>query len=59
MDYAPTARRMFDSINAGDIDGFVEHLANDFVEHEQTPGLAPGRDGVKVFLHQLLGPMLM
>ena len=49
MDHAATARRMFDSINAGDIDGFGDHLADDFVEHEQTPGLAPGRDGVKVF----------
>jgi steroid delta-isomerase-like uncharacterized protein len=36
-------------LNAGDIDGFAEHLADDFVEHEQTPGLAPGKDGVKAF----------
>jgi steroid delta-isomerase-like uncharacterized protein len=49
MDHAATARGMFDLINAGDVDGFAEHLAVDFVEHEQTPGLAPGKDGVKVF----------
>jgi len=40
---------MYDSINAGDIDGFGEHLAPDFVEHEVTPGLAPTKDGVKDF----------
>ena len=40
---------MFDSINAGDIDGFGDHLADDFVEHESLPGLAPTKDGVKVF----------
>ena len=49
MDHAATARRMFDSINAGDIDGFGEHLANDFVEHESLPGLAPTKDGAKAF----------
>ena len=49
MDHAATARRMFDSINAGDIDGFGEHLANDFVEHESLPGLAPTKDAAKAF----------
>ena len=49
MDHTATLRRMYDSINAGDIDGFAEHLAPDFVEHEVTPGLAPTKDGVKDF----------
>ena len=49
MDHAATVRRLYDSINAGDIDGFGEHLAPDFVEHEVTPGLAPTKDGVKDF----------
>ena len=49
MDHAATARRMYELINAGDIDGFSEHLAEDFVEHEVTPGLAPTKAGVKDF----------
>ncbi len=42
-DYAAVARRLYDLINAGDIDGFGTLLADDFVEHEETPGLAPTR----------------
>ena len=49
MDHAATARRMYELINAGDIDGFSEHLAEDFVEHEVTPGLAPTKAGVQDF----------
>ncbi len=49
MDHVATARRMFELISAGDIDGFSEHLADDFVEHEVTPGLAPTKAGVKDF----------
>ena len=49
MDHAATMRRMYDLINVGDIDGFGDHLADDFIEHEETPGLAPTREGVKAF----------
>jgi steroid delta-isomerase-like uncharacterized protein len=49
MDHAAMARRMYELISAGDIDGFSEHLADDFVEHEVTPGLAPTKAGVKDF----------
>ncbi len=49
MDHAATARRMYDMISSGDIDGFGERLAGDFVEHEETPGIAPTRDGVLEF----------
>jgi len=49
MDHAATLRRFYELINAGDIDGFGELLADDFVEHEETPGLAPTKDGVKAF----------
>ena len=49
MDHAVTVRRMYDLISSGDIDGFGEVLADDFVEHEETPGLAPTRDGVLEF----------
>jgi steroid delta-isomerase-like uncharacterized protein len=40
---------MYDLINAGDIDAFGDLLADDFVEHEELPGLSPSRDGVKTF----------
>jgi steroid delta-isomerase-like uncharacterized protein len=49
MDHAATARRLYDKINAGDIEGFAGHLAADFVEHEETPGLAPTKQGVEAF----------
>ena len=49
MDHAATMRRCYDLLNAGDIDGFGAFLADDFVEHEQTPGLAPTKDGVLEF----------
>ncbi len=49
MDITATTRRAYDLINAGDIDGFGDLLAEDFVEHEETPGLAPTKEGVLAF----------
>jgi steroid delta-isomerase-like uncharacterized protein len=49
MDHAATVQRMYELINAHDIGGFSEHLADDFVEHEVTPGLDPTKEGVKKF----------
>jgi steroid delta-isomerase-like uncharacterized protein len=54
MDHAATLRSFYDRINAGDVDGFGELLADDFVEHEETPGLAPTRDGVKAFFSMFI-----
>jgi steroid delta-isomerase-like uncharacterized protein len=54
MDHTVTVRRMYELINAGDIDGFAEHLGADFVEHEAVPGLAPTREGVKDFFRMQL-----
>jgi steroid delta-isomerase-like uncharacterized protein len=51
MDHAATMKRLYDLISAGDIDGFGECLADDFVEHEETPGLEPTREGVKQLFH--------
>ncbi len=44
-------KRWYDLINAGDIDGFGELLAEDFVEHDEMPGLEPSKDGVKRLFH--------
>jgi steroid delta-isomerase-like uncharacterized protein len=54
VDYAATVRRLYDLINAGDIDEFATHLADDFVEHEVTPGLEPTKEGVKDFFRMQL-----
>jgi steroid delta-isomerase-like uncharacterized protein len=51
MDHAAAMTRLYDLINAGDIDGFGELLAEDFVEHEEMPGLEPSREGVKQLFH--------
>jgi steroid delta-isomerase-like uncharacterized protein len=51
MDHAVAMRRLYDLINAGDIDGFGELLAEDFVEHEEMPGLEPSKEGVKQLFH--------
>ena len=49
MDRAATVERAYDLLNAGDVDGFGDLLADDFVEHEETPGLEPNREGVMTF----------
>ena len=49
MDHTATLRRLYDLINAHDIDAFGEFLADDFVEHEELPGGDPTREGVKDF----------
>lgn len=54
MDHAATLRRAYDLINAGDVDGFGELLADDLVEHEETPGIAPTKDGVKEFFRMYI-----
>jgi steroid delta-isomerase-like uncharacterized protein len=43
-------RRFFDEVvNGGNIDLIDELLTDDFVEHEELPGVEPNRDGVKQF----------
>lgn len=49
MNHAARARRLYDLINVGDIDAFGDLLADDFIEHEELPELAPSKDGVLAF----------
>ena len=49
VDHADTVRGLYAALNAGDLDGFGAMLADDFVEHEETPGLAPTKAGVLEF----------
>jgi steroid delta-isomerase-like uncharacterized protein len=46
VDIVATTRQAYGLINAGDIDGFGALMADDFVEHEETRGLAPTKEGV-------------
>jgi len=57
MDHAISIRRLYDLINAGDIDGFGRQLADDFVERNEVPGIPPTKDGVvdQLALMQQLG----
>ena len=49
MDISASTRRAYELISAGDIDGFGDLVSDDFVEHEETPGLAPTKEGVLEF----------
>ena len=54
MDHATTIRRLYDLVNAGDIDGFGRQLADDFVEREDLPGFPPTRAGVIQYFRMLI-----
>ena len=45
MDPAASMRSFFELVNGGDIDGFVDLFAEDFVEHEALPGMPTNREG--------------
>jgi steroid delta-isomerase-like uncharacterized protein len=49
MAHADSMRGLYAALSAGDLEGFSAMLADDFVEHEETPGLAPTKDGVVEF----------
>ncbi len=50
MDHAAALRHAFDLFNAGDIEGFSDSLAEDFVDHEPVPGIPPTKAGTKELL---------
>ncbi len=54
MDHATTIRRLYDLINAGNIDGFGRQLADDFVEREEVPGFPPTRAGAIDYFRMLI-----
>lgn len=49
MDHSANLRRIYDMINDGDFEGLGGLMADDFVEHEEAPGLSPTKDGVMEF----------
>ena len=54
MDHSASIRRLYDLINAGDIDGFGRQVAEDFVEHEELPGIPPTKEGVLQYFRMML-----
>jgi predicted ester cyclase len=54
MDHATAMRKAYENISAGDISGFGELVADDFVEHEELPGLAPTKQGALEYFQMLL-----
>jgi steroid delta-isomerase-like uncharacterized protein len=55
VDHAATMRSAYELIGTGDLDGFAALVADDFVEHEEIPGLSPTKDGMLDYFRMLLG----
>jgi steroid delta-isomerase-like uncharacterized protein len=54
VDHAATMQSTYERISAGDIDGFAALVADDFVEHDEVPGLPPTKDGTLDYFRMLL-----
>jgi ketosteroid isomerase-like protein len=54
MDHTMSIQRLYDFINARDIDGFGRQLADDFVEHNEVPGIPPTKAGVVLYFQALI-----
>lgn len=54
MDHAATMRRTYELISAGDVTGFGDLVADDFVEHQGGPGFAPDKEGTLDFFRAML-----
>ena len=47
MSNSAALRRAYELVNEGDLDGFLDQLADDFLDHETGPGLEPTKAGTK------------
>src|SRR5262245_1986751 len=54
MDHAAVMRKTYERINAGDIAGFGDLVADDFVEHQGGPGFPDTKDGTLDFFRALV-----
>lgn len=54
VDHVATMRSTYERISAGDIAGFGDLVADDFVEHEEIPGLPATKDGMLEYFRLLL-----
>jgi steroid delta-isomerase-like uncharacterized protein len=53
VDHAATMRSTYERISAGDLDGFAALVADDFVEHDEIPGLPPTKEGMLDYFRML------
>ena len=49
------ARRFYAAINAGELDAITDVIGENFVEHEEFPGLEPTRDGARKMFEMMRG----
>jgi steroid delta-isomerase-like uncharacterized protein len=49
MDHAATMRSFYEHVNDGDVEGFAALISDDLIEHDETPGFPPTKEGVKLF----------
>jgi steroid delta-isomerase-like uncharacterized protein len=54
MDHNNSIQHLYELINAGDIDGFGQQLADDYVEHDEIPGRPPTKEGVLQYFRFML-----
>ena len=54
MNHASVMRRTYERINAGDIAGFGDLVADDFVEHQGGPGFPATKEGTLDFFRALV-----
>jgi steroid delta-isomerase-like uncharacterized protein len=53
VDNKEIAKRFYDAVNAGRLGIIDELVAENFVEHEEFPGLARGREGLRPFFEMI------
>lgn len=54
MNHAATMRKTYELINAGDIAGFGDLVADDFIEHQGGPGFPATKEGTLEFFRAML-----
>jgi steroid delta-isomerase-like uncharacterized protein len=54
VNHAAAMRKTYERINAGDIAGFGDLVADDFVEHQGAPGFPPTKEGTLDYFQTLL-----
>jgi steroid delta-isomerase-like uncharacterized protein len=53
VDQSLAMQDIYARINAGDLEGFGDSLTDDFVEHEELPGLPQTKEGTLAFFRTL------
>jgi steroid delta-isomerase-like uncharacterized protein len=54
MDHTVSMQRLYDRINASDLEGFSQQVADDFIEHDEIPGVPPTKDGLMLYFEMML-----